>query len=103
MELYDVELVYSNLTKADVEKFTRAEEAYAIDIFTNPIGEGECRKLSVTRENDGFILNSVGGHISIANIKLKDGQWNEYVAGDFVLNGASSKIVIRSNSLEKKV
>ena len=45
----------------------------------------------------------MGGHISIANIKLKDGQWNEYVAGDFVLNGASSKIVIRSNSLEKKV
>jgi len=29
MELYDVELVYSNLTKTDVEKFTRAEEAYA--------------------------------------------------------------------------
>ncbi|MBS3087574.1 hypothetical protein J4226_03175 [Candidatus Pacearchaeota archaeon] len=46
----------------------------------------------------------MGGHISIANIKLEDGQWNEYVAGNFILFSTGySTIIIRSNSLEKKI
>ncbi|MFH0808505.1 MAG: hypothetical protein V1888_02715 [archaeon] len=106
MKLYDVEFVYDKLNDAQVDEFRALQESYEMDIFTNPIEEGEYRKLKVTREHNGFVLDSVGGHIDIANIKLKDRQWNEYKAGDFVVYGAefkTHKITIRSNSLEKRL
>ena len=101
-----MEFVYGNLNDTQVDEFRALQKSYDMDIFTNPIEEGESRKLKITREHDGFVLDSVGGHIDIANIKLKDRQWNEWRAGDYIVCGAefkTHKVTIRSNSLEKNL